>query len=114
MLKELEQMHEISKALMEAADKGDVDRVIELLKHRKELSEKMGQLNPSDPDVVAGKVAPLLKQIIMLDGELEGKIRSLMNDIQKAIMAVQGEQNVIKNYLKETDSVDPKFIDREG
>lgn len=114
MLEELEQMLELSRALSEAADAGDVDRVVALLKRRKELTERMGKPDPNDPDVASGKIAERLREIVTIDGELEEKIRSLMVTLQKAIKAVQGEKNVVKNYLKQSDTGEPKFIDREG
>ena len=114
MREQLEQMLEISRALEKAADEGDVDRVVTLLKRRKELTERMGHPNPSDPDVVSGKVPELLKEIVTMDGQIEAKIRSLMGTLQKAIKAVQGEQNVVKGYLKQSQTGDPKYIDREG
>jgi hypothetical protein len=114
MREQLEQMRELSGALMEAADNGDVDRVVALLKRRKELADRMGRPDPNDPDVASGKIATMLQEIVTLDGEIEGKIRALMGTIQKAIMAVQGEQNIVKGYLKQTGSSDPKYIDKEG
>lgn len=114
MLKELEQMMELSRALAEAAEAGDVDRIVALLKRRKELTERMGNPDPADPDVASGRVADLLKQLVTADGEIEGKIRELMSKLQKAIMAVQGEQNIVRNYLSQSESADPRFVDREG
>jgi hypothetical protein len=64
--------------------------------------------------VASGKVAQLLQGIVTLDGELEGKIRALMGTLQKAIVAVQGEKDIVQHYLKQADSSDPKFIDKEG
>jgi hypothetical protein len=114
MREELEQMLELSRALSDAADAGDVDRVMALLKRRKELTERMGKPDPNDPDVLSGKVAETLREIVTMDGELEGKIRSLMGTLQKAIRAVQGEQKVVKGYLKRSDTSEPRFIDKEG
>jgi hypothetical protein len=114
MRAELEQMLELSRALADAADSGDVDRVTTLLKRRQELSQRMGMPDPNDPDVASGKVAEILREIVRLDGDIEGKIRALMGTLQGAIHAVQGEQNIVKNYLKPTESSDPKFLDREG
>jgi len=114
MREQLEQMLEISQALKKAADEGDVDRVTTLLKRRKELTERMGQPDPNDPDVASGKVAEMLKEIVTMDGEIESGIRSLMGTLQKAIKAVQGEQSIVKGYLKQSEAGDPRFIDKEG
>ena len=114
MREQLEQMMEISHALKEAADAGDIDRVVTLLKRRKDLTERMGRPDPNDPDVASGKVAKLLQEIVAMDGEVEGKIRSLMGTLQKAMLAVQGEQSIVKGYLQQTDESQPKFIDKEG
>jgi hypothetical protein len=114
MREQLEQMLEICVALQKAADEGDVDRVVTLMKRRKELTDRMGQPDPKDPDVASGKVAELLKEIVTIDGEIETKIRSLMGTLQKAIRAVQGEQDMVKGYLKQSQTGDAKFIDKEG
>ena len=114
MLEQLEQMLEIGRALEKAADEGDVDRVVALMKRRKELTDRMGQPDPGDPDVKSGKVPELLKEIVMMDGQVEIKIRSLMATLQKAINAVQGEKKVVKGYLKQSKPSDPRFIDKEG
>jgi hypothetical protein len=114
MREQLEQMLELSKALQTAADAGDVDRVVTLLKRRKDLTEHMGHPDPGDPEVASGKVAQLLQEIVAIDGEVEGKIRALMGTLQKAIQAVQGEKDIVQHYLKQADSSEPKFIDKEG
>jgi len=114
MLEELKQMKELSDALNRAADEGDVDRVVTLLKRRKELTERMGRPDPKDPDVASGKVAEMLREIVTMDGEIEKKIRSLMSTLQKAIHVVQGEQKVVKGYLTQTDSGEPRYLDKEG
>ena len=115
MIEELGQMLEISNSLMEAAEKNDIDRIVALLKRRKELTERMGKLDPKDPDVQSGKVAEILKDIVTKDGEIEGKIRSAMSNLQDAINAVQGEKKVVKGYLKQSAAADDqKFIDKEG
>jgi len=114
LIEELRQMLEISNALMEAADAGDVDRVVALLKRRKELTDRMAQPAPSVPGIASGEAAELLKQVVEMDGVIEEKMRGLMNTIQKALMAVQGEKDIVRGYLKQTDSVEPKFLDKEG
>jgi len=114
MREKLEQMLEISMALQKAVDEGDIDRVVTLMMRRKDLADLMGQPDPKDPDVASGKVAELLKEIVTLDGEIETKIRSLMGTLQKAIKAVQGEQDMVKGYLKQSETGDAKFIDKEG
>lgn len=113
MREQLEQMLEISQALEVATDAGDVDRVVALLKRRKDLTERMEKPDPNDPDVMSGAVAKLLQQIVTMDGEIEGKIRTLMGTLQKAMLSVQGEQNIVKSYLEQTGDP-PNFIDREG
>lgn len=114
MREQLEQMLEISRALKVAADSGDVDRVVALLKHRKDLTERMGSPDPNDPDVSSGIVARLLQEIVSMDGEVEGTMRSLMGTLQRAMLAVQGEQNIVKGYLHQAGESDPNYIDREG
>lgn len=114
MLEQLNQMKEISDALLDAANAGDIDRVVALLKRRQELSDSMPKVDPNDPEVKSGKVTEMLKTIVELDGEIEGKIRTIMGTLQSAIKAVQGEQQVVKGYLKQTDESDPEIIDREG
>jgi hypothetical protein len=114
MREQLEQMLEISRALKTAADSGDVDRVVSLLKRRKDLTERMGSPDPNDPDVASGIVAKLLQELVSMDGEIEGTIRSLMTTLQRAMLAVQGEQNIVKGYLHQTGESDPNYIDREG
>ena len=114
MLRELEQMLELGKALLEAAEAGDVDKVVALLKRRKELTDQMGPIDPNDPDVASGKVAQVLGEIVRLDGEIETKMRALMSTLQKAIAAVQGEQSIVKGYLRQTDAGEPRFLDKEG
>lgn len=114
MREALEQMREISYELMKAADDGDMDRVIALLKRRQELAKHMGRPDPADPEVISGEVAKILKEIVTMDGEIEGKIRSLMNTLQNAILVIKGEQDIVRGYLKQTDSENPKFIEREG
>lgn len=114
MLGELEQMLEISRALSEAAEKSDVDRIVTLLKRRAELTGKMGNVNPEDPDVKSGEVARMLREIVRMDGEIEGKIRSVMGTLQNAMKSVQGEQKLVEGYLKQTEVSDPRLIDKEG
>ena len=114
MLEKLEQMMEISRALGDALDKDDVDRAVALLKRRKELTDRMGQIDPKHPDVASGKVAGMLKEIVTLDGEIEGKMRAVMEKLRTAIQAVQGEQIMVKGYLKQSDSGEPKYLDKEG
>lgn len=115
MLEYLEQMKEIGKALSTAIGEGDVDRVINLLKRRMELAERMGHPDPADPDVASGKVAEMLKEIVTMDGALEEKLRGLAGKLQNAIQAVQGEKQVVKGYITHSgEPGDPKFLDKEG
>jgi hypothetical protein len=114
MLDQLEQMMEISRALGDALDANDVDRAVALLKRRKELTDRMGQLDPGNPDVASGKVAEMLREIVTLDGEIEGKMRAVLGKLQRAIKAVQGEQKMVKGYFKQPDAGEPKFLDKEG
>ncbi len=107
-------MLEISKALINAADGGDVDRVTALLKRRKELTDRMEPPGPSTPGIATGEAAELLKTIVELDGTIESKMRGLMGTLQKAIKVVQGEKDIVRGYLKQTDTGDPKFLDKEG
>jgi hypothetical protein len=114
LIDELGQMLEISSALLEAADSGDVDRVVALLRRRKELTDKMAQPGPGVPGIATGEAAELLRRIIEMDGKIEEKMRGLMGTLQKAIKAVQGEKNVVRGYLKQTETGEPKFLDKEG
>jgi len=114
MLNELEQMIELNRVIEEAVDKGDIDRVVKLMKRRKELTDHMGNPSPDDPDIQSGKVQELLREIVKADGEIEAKIRNLMGTLQKAIQTVQGERKVVKGYLSLPGSDEPKLIDREG
>jgi hypothetical protein len=114
MLKQLEQMLEINKALEAAGEKGDVDRILSLVKHRKELADRMGPLDPGNPDVKSGKVAQMLKDIVIQDGKIEKMIRELMGSLKDAIQTVKGEQNVVEGYLKKAEPNEPRFLDKEG
>lgn len=114
MLDELNQMLEISKELDLALKNKDVDRVVVLLKRRKELTDKMGNVDPNHPDVKSGKVAERLSEIVNLDGDFESRLRNLMAELQTAIHTVQGERKIVQGYLKKSGSDDPKYIDKEG
>jgi len=114
MLEYLKQMKELSEAIDLACDESDVDRVVTLLHRRKELADRMGSVDPNDPDVKSGKVAEMFKEIVERDGEVEKKIRTLMTSLQNAIKAVQGEKKIVKGYLKNTEENDPKYLDKEG
>ncbi|MCK4719690.1 flagellar protein FliT [bacterium] len=114
MLEELDQMLEISYALEEALEKKDVDRVVTLLKRRKELTDAMEPMDPGHPDVKSGKAVEKLNVLVNLDADLESKLRNLMAELQTAIQTIQGETKVVKGYLKKSGSEDPKYIDKEG
>ena len=114
MLEYLRQMKELSEAIDLACDESDVDRVVVLMKRRKELADRMGNPSPDDPDVKSGAVAEMLKEIIERDSKVEIKIRSLMSSLQNAIQAVQGEKKIFRGYLKNSDEGDPKYLDKEG
>ena len=114
MLEKLDQMMEISKALDAALDKGDVDRVVSLLKHRRELTDRMGPADPKDPDVASGAVAEKLKILVTMDGALEAKMKDLMTVLKDAIKAVKGEQQVVRGYVKQSIETEPKYLDKEG
>ena len=115
MLEYLEQMKEIGKALETAVEEGNVDRIVDLMRRRMELAVHMGRPDPNDPQVKSGEVAEALKEIVTMDGTLEGKLRDLMGTLQKAIQTVQGEQTVVKGYITHSgEPGDPKFLDKEG
>jgi len=114
MLEYLRQMKELSEAIDLACDESDMDRVVVLMKRRKELADRMGNVSPDDPDVKSGAVAEMLREIIERDGQVEVKIRSLMSSLQSAIQAVQGEKKIFRGYLKNSDEGDPKYLDKEG
>jgi len=114
MLDKLKQMLEISNALDKALDEGDVDRVTTLMTRRRDLADMMGPMDPENEDMKSGKIREILHAIVEKDKELEIKMRAMMDKVRKAMQAVKGEQNVVKGYLKQTDTSEPKYLDKEG
>jgi len=104
----------ITTSIMAACERGEVDAVLAEIGRREEAQKRLELLDSSDVTPYREDILPILESIQALDAEIEPKLKQLLMKTGEKIRSASNSRKLLELYLKDTHSLEAKFLDRRG